>query len=78
MTHFMQQPGTGRTGMFNIPPNNYPFYSEDEKYKPAKRPDGTPVQGSLCIRAAHIMALSGGKHFPLKLIMFVFFVCMRF
>ena len=24
-------PGTGRTGMFAIPPNNYHFYTEEEK-----------------------------------------------
>ena len=24
-------PGTGKTGSYNIPPNNYDFYTEDEK-----------------------------------------------
>lgn len=33
-------PGTGRTGYMTIPPNNYPFYTEEEKYKPVIQPDG--------------------------------------
>ncbi|GAX79487.1 hypothetical protein CEUSTIGMA_g6928.t1 [Chlamydomonas eustigma] len=33
-------PGTGRTGMFYVPPNNYPFYSEEERYTPSIQPDG--------------------------------------
>ena len=28
---YNDQPGTGKTGMYEIPPNNYPFYSEEEK-----------------------------------------------
>merc|ERR1719335_189348 len=33
-------PGTGRTGFQPVPPNNYPFYSEEEKYKPIIFKDG--------------------------------------
>ncbi|KAL6775802.1 hypothetical protein ACKKBG_A18550 [Auxenochlorella protothecoides x Auxenochlorella symbiontica] len=33
-------PGTGRTGYMAVPPNNYPFYSEDEKYVPIMQADG--------------------------------------
>ena len=25
------QPGTGKTGMYEIAPNNFPFYGEEEK-----------------------------------------------
>jgi len=33
-------PGTGKTAGYNIPPNNYDFYSEEEKYKPHLTGDG--------------------------------------
>jgi len=33
-------PGTGRTGFINVPPNNYPFYNDDEKYIPVMQADG--------------------------------------
>lgn len=33
-------PGSGRTGFWEIPPNNYEFYTEEEKYKPQIMPDG--------------------------------------
>ncbi|GLC42997.1 hypothetical protein PLESTM_001411000 [Pleodorina starrii] len=33
-------PGTGRTGFLRVPPNNYPFYTEDEKYTPVVQADG--------------------------------------
>ena len=33
--------GTGRTGMFAIPPNNYDFYTEEEKYVLPRRGDET-------------------------------------
>ena len=29
-------PGTGRTGMYAIPPNNYDFYTEEEKCVPRR------------------------------------------
>ena len=32
--------GTGRTGFIPVPPNNYPFYNEDEKYVPVMQADG--------------------------------------
>ena len=28
---YNDKPGTGKTGYFDIPPNNYPFYMEEEK-----------------------------------------------
>eukprot|EP00959_Pyramimonas_sp_CCMP1952_P230234 4813492-Pyramimonas_sp.AAC.4 len=31
---YNNNPGSGRTGYWEIPPNNYNFYTEDEKYKP--------------------------------------------
>ncbi|KAL0023269.1 hypothetical protein WJX77_001673 [Trebouxia sp. C0004] len=34
------RPGTGRTGYLHVAPNNYPFYSEDEKYTPIMQSDG--------------------------------------
>ncbi|GAB4820460.1 hypothetical protein N2152v2_007506 [Parachlorella kessleri] len=34
------KPGTGRTGYMPVPPNNYPFYSEEEKYVPVVQADG--------------------------------------
>jgi len=37
---YNNDPGTGRTGYWEIPPNNYDFYSEEEKYKPRVTPDG--------------------------------------
>merc|ERR1711981_1290205 len=40
VTQYNPTPGTGRTGYMTIPPNNYPFYKEEEKYKPVVQPDG--------------------------------------
>ena len=37
---YNNNPGTGITGYSDIPPNNYPFYAEDEKYKPLVQSDG--------------------------------------
>ncbi|KXZ47771.1 hypothetical protein GPECTOR_33g653 [Gonium pectorale] len=37
---FNPTPGTGRTGFLRVAPNNYPFYSEDEKYAAVVQPDG--------------------------------------
>eukprot|EP00955_Chlamydomonas_euryale_P054468 355827-Chlamydomonas_euryale.AAC.11 len=31
---------TGRTGMYSVPPNNYPHYKEAERYTPAMQSDG--------------------------------------
>lgn len=39
-TKYNPTPGTGRTGYMPIPPNNYPFYNDDEKYVPVIQPDG--------------------------------------
>ena len=38
--------GTGRTGFMAVPPNNYPFYSENEKYKPIMQADGGQLSGT--------------------------------
>ncbi len=37
--------GTGRTGYLHVAPNNYPFYSEDEKYTPIMQSDGGQLSG---------------------------------
>jgi len=37
---YNNDPGTGRTGYWEIPPNNYDFYTEEEKYKPVVQADG--------------------------------------
>jgi hypothetical protein len=37
---FSSRAGTGRTGFIPVPPNNYPFYNEDEKYVPVMQADG--------------------------------------
>lgn len=41
----MYMSGTGRTGFQPVPPNNYPFYSEDEVYTPVLQPDGGQLSG---------------------------------
>ncbi|WZN58590.1 ubiquitin-like domain-containing protein [Chloropicon roscoffensis] len=40
VTKYNPTPGTGRTGYMAIPPNNYPFYNDDERYQPVVQPDG--------------------------------------
>lgn len=40
-------PGTGRTGFLPVPPNNYPFYSDEEKYVPVMQADGGQLSGRL-------------------------------
>ena len=40
VTKYNPTPGTGRTGFMNVPPNNYPFYSDEEKYIPVMQADG--------------------------------------
>lgn len=37
--------GSGRTGYQSVPPNNYPFYDEDEKYVPVMQADGGQLSG---------------------------------
>lgn len=39
-TPYNNAPGSGRTGYWEIPPNNYDFYTEEEKYKPVVQADG--------------------------------------
>lgn len=41
--------GTGRTGFLSVPPNNYPFYNEDEKYVPVMQADGGQLSGRLLL-----------------------------
>lgn len=45
--------GSGRTGFFPVPPNNYPFYNDDEKYVPIMQADGGQLSGAggMCARA---------------------------
>ena len=38
-------PGTGRTGLYRVPPNSFPFYSEAERYTPAIQTDGGQLSG---------------------------------
>jgi hypothetical protein len=40
--------GTGRTGFIPVGPNNYPFYSTDEIYKPVLQSDGGQLSGGSC------------------------------
>ena len=51
VTQYNPTPGTGRTGYMTIPPNNYPFYKEEEKYKPVVQPDGGQLSGTPAWRA---------------------------
>lgn len=37
--------GVGRTGYINVAPNNYPFYSEEERYVPIMQADGGQLSG---------------------------------
>ena len=37
--------GTGRTGYLQVAPNNYPFYSDEEKYIPIMQSDGGQLSG---------------------------------
>lgn len=47
--------GTGRTGYLHVAPNNYPFYSDEEKYIPIMQSDGGQLSGKL-------QATPGSKH----------------
>lgn len=38
--------GSGRTGYLPVPPNNYPFYNDDEKYVPVMQADGGQLSGA--------------------------------
>jgi hypothetical protein len=40
VSKYNNEPGSGRTGYWDIPPNNYDFYSEAEKYTPNIQADG--------------------------------------
>lgn len=40
VSKYNNEPGSGRTGYWNIPPNAYDFYSEEERYKPVIQADG--------------------------------------
>jgi|SaaInlV_125m_DNA_1040241.scaffolds.fasta_scaffold08795_2 hypothetical protein len=62
--------GTGRTGMFAIPPNNYDFYTEEEKYVLPRRGDETLPDLSSWLRTtqtrAHDVSRTRNQHaFPL-------------
>ena len=36
-----------------IPPNNYPFYKDEEKYEPVVQPDGGQLSGKSRLRESH-------------------------
>jgi hypothetical protein len=38
--------GTGRTGVYPVAPNNYPFYTAEEVYAPAIQSDGGQLSGA--------------------------------
>lgn len=63
---YNDQPGTGRTGMYRIPPNNYDFYTEDEKcvrrlrLRPASR--ATRPRTSSPRRASRASAAASAAH----------------
>jgi len=40
LSKYNNDPGSGRTGYWEVPPNNYDFYTEEEKYKPNVQADG--------------------------------------
>ena len=40
VSKYNNEPGSGRTGYWNIPPNAYDFYTEEERYKPVIQADG--------------------------------------
>lgn len=42
---YLKCAGTGRTGFIPVPPNNYPFYSAEEKYVPVMQADGGQLSG---------------------------------
>lgn len=39
--------GTGRTGFSRVGPNNFPFYTDEEKYMPVLQSDGGQLSGKL-------------------------------
>ena len=43
---YNNDPGSGKTGFWEIPPNNYDFYSEVEKYKPNVQADGAVLSSA--------------------------------
>lgn len=48
--------GSGRTGYIPVPPNNYPFYNNDEKYVPVMQADGGQLSGERRPSASHCPA----------------------
>ena len=44
-TSFLSAEGTGRTGMYRVPPNSYPFYGDAERYTPVMQADGGQLSG---------------------------------
>lgn len=57
---YNNDPGSGRTGYWEVPPNNYDFYSEEEKYKPNVQADGGILSSARGCLAAHSPPLGGG------------------
>lgn len=40
--------GAGRTAFTDVPPNNFPFYDDNEKYIPMLQSDGAQLSGEDC------------------------------
>jgi hypothetical protein len=57
---YNNEPGSGRTGYWDIPPNNYDFYAEAEKYRPNIQADG----GVLSSASASPRAVAGRNGLP--------------
>jgi hypothetical protein len=55
---YNDQPGTGRTGMYRIPPNNYDFYTEDEKCVRRRPSRATRPRTSSARRASRARAVA--------------------
>ena len=56
--------GTGRTGFIPVPPNNYPFYNDDEKYVPIMQADGGQLSGNRASRRRTSLLLIFYLHNP--------------
>ena len=62
---YNDKPGTGKTGYFDIPPNNYPFYMEDEKC--VFFPLVYFLFSSFALRSPRTISLQPSHYYPLSL-----------
>jgi hypothetical protein len=46
MSFAVARAGTGKTGFMPVPPNNYPFYSQNDIYTPVVQSDGGQLSGA--------------------------------